>query len=267
MFLKNKVIIIVFAISLLAHVIVIYVMARSTKLPAMEELATTEQAVIQARLIFDLPPIVTPDEVQTPEPEPEKTQNAVVEQAPQPIENEVIDEPSKDVVTADESQSQTPDAQPLPEEDKRPAAQTTESESFFQEKTNTSKTEPQNPLTNMARRHLSSFQQQQRNKVAQEASRNYQQQKNSPIIDNEIKDKFLTEDQKFADKRTIKADCSSTSAKTAAVILSIMGGQVDCSKPPPINSFIQNRLNKESHLPSLNQEQQKRPKSVVIEKQ
>lgn len=264
MFLKNKLLLIIFAISLLAHVIVIYVMARSTKLPAMTELNETNQPVIQARLIFALPPVVVPPEEKTPE--PEKSKSTPVEPKPEPIEEVIIEEITNDAV-ADESATQAVLEDVHKEENQQPTTQKTVEEPFFQNNTISPAIAPQNPLTNMARRHLRSFQQQQQNKVAEQASRSYRQQKTSPVIDDDGKGNFLTEDEKFTDSRTIKADCSSTGNKTTAVLLSFLGGQVDCSQPPPINSFIQNRINKESQLPSLKHQQKKRPKSVVIENQ
>jgi hypothetical protein len=77
----------------------------------------------------------------------------------------------------------------------------------------------------------------------------------------------MTEDDRFKDNLKIRADCSSTSKQTAAVLLGFLGGQIDCSTPPPISGFIQNRLNKKSRLPRKNQQEgQKIPQSVVIKK-
>jgi hypothetical protein len=132
----------------------------------------------------------------------------------------------------------------------------------------TSTSEIRAPATSMARRHLNSFQQQQRNRAAEQASRDYQQHKNSPVIDDEIKNPFMTENDKFRDSLKVRADCSSTSKKTTAVLLGFLGGQVECSKPPPISGFIQSRINKGSLSPGqYRQEDQKRPQSVVIKKQ
>lgn len=267
MFLKNKRLIIIFATSLLAHVIMIYVMANSTKLPAMAEMDMPDQQVIQARLIFELPPKAEAPEDPPPEPELEPEQPQIPPIEPESAKAQIIQDVIKETVIVDDSQSQTPLPDTLPEDDKEAKTQATEAEPYFVQDTNSIESAPQNPLTNMARRHLSHFQQQQRNKVAEQASRDYQQQKNSPTMDEEVKNRFLSEDEKFRNTHAIKADCSSAGKKTTAVLLSFLGGQIDCSSPPPINSFIQNRINKNAQLPSLKQEHKTSPKSVVIEKQ
>ena len=115
--------------------------------------------------------------------------------------------------------------------------------------TTTPHLEISDPVTSMVKRHLNSFQQQQQHSMAEQASRAYQQRKNSPIINAKIKHPFMSKDEKFRDSLKVRADCSSTGKKTAAVLLGLLGGSVDCSKPPPINGFINKRLNKESIFP------------------
>ncbi|MEP2651266.1 MAG: hypothetical protein ABJH06_04655, partial [Paraglaciecola sp.] len=100
------------------------------------------------------------------------------------------------------------------------------------------------PVTSMARRHLGSFQQQQHQRMAEQASRNYQESKNSPFINTEEKDPFMTEDEKLQESLKVRADCGGTTKKTTAVLLGFLGGNIECSKPPPINNYIQKRLNK-----------------------
>jgi hypothetical protein len=266
-FKKNKFLL----ISVFIHLIVMYVVAQSVMFPSVPDSPAKKLDVIQATLIFDLPPLA-----------PEIPVEVMKEEAPTPVEEEIpVDE------TPEESQIKPilePEVQatPIPPQ---PQAPTPKSKDEVKEKpekndevseitpseqliTPTPSSEIRSRATNMARRHLNSFQQQQQNRIAEQASRYYQQHKNSPVINNEVKNPFMSEDEKFRDTLKVRADCSSTSQKTAAVLLGFLGGQVDCSKPPPIDGFIKNRINKESLIPGqYPQEYQKAGQSVVIKKQ
>lgn len=217
--------------------------------------------IIQATLIFELPIELAqiPDEM-------------IEEEKPQPVEPEktppIIETPA-------DSQIETipkPEVQAKQEEviQQEPEQNALANEVSPTEQTNApvSITDIRAPATSMARRHLNSFQQQQQNKVAEQASRYYQQHKNSPVIDNEVLDPFITEDERLRDSLKVRADCSSAGKQTTAVLLGFLGAQIDCSKPPPINGFIQDRINKQSHLPGqYRQEDKERLKSIVIKKQ
>ena len=259
-------------LSVLIHLIVMYVVTQSVMFPSKSDSPQKEPNLIQATLLFDfpLPTAKTPVAVtkeETPEPvEPEEA--FVVEEKPVDSEIEPISEPEAQPTPI----SLPPQAliPKLEEAQAAPEQNTQENEITIIEQniTPTTNSDMRTPATNMARRHLSSFQQQQQNRVAEQASRYYQQHKNSPIIDNEVNHPFMTEDEKFRGSLKVRADCSSTSTKTTAVILGFLGGQIDCSKPPPISGFIQDRINKGSLLPEqYRQEDQKIPQSIVIKKQ
>ena len=225
--------------------------------------------VIQATLIFDLPPLPKKElleviEEETPLPDEPEEEFAVTE-TPEETQIEPIVEPVVEV---------TKIAPPPPKQEEVKPEESEQNNDVIDIKTNDKKTPPitrsdvRAPATSMARRHLSRFQQQQQLKVAEEASRSYQKYKNSPVIDNEVQNPFMTEDEKIRDSLKVRADCSSASKQTTAVLLGFLGAQIDCSKPPPINSFIQDRINKKSHLSSQHQQSdQKRLQSVVIKKQ
>jgi len=251
------------------HLIVIYVVSRSVMFPSTSDLPLKKQALIQASLVFDFPPQI-----------PEIPVEEVKEDIPPPVElaekSAAAEIPPDEQVTPmsePEVQVIPPQAHALPpkrEEKEQEEEEAAVNEIMPNEQSVTSipRSEVSAPATSMARRHLNSFQQQQRNRVAEQASRYYQQHKNSPVIDNEVKNPFMTEDEKLRDSLKVSANCSGATRKTAAVLLSYLGGKIDCSKPPPINSFVQNRINKTSHLPGqYAQEAQKRPQSVVIKKQ
>jgi hypothetical protein len=256
-------------ISVTLHLTVIYVLARSVMFPLAPELPIKKQEVIQATLVSDVPPLmpkIPVEEVEEDIPPPvEQDEKSAVTNTPSDNQINPISEPELQVIP--------PQALPPKRKEKvqkKEAAVNDEVNEIMpseQSATPIPSSDVSAPATSMARRHLNSFQQQQRNRVAEQASRYYQQHKNSPVINAEVKNPFMTEDEKLRNDLKVRADCSSASKQTAAVILGFLGGQVDCSKPPPVSSFIQDRINKGSHLPGqYRQEDQKRPQSVVIKK-
>lgn len=255
-------------LSVFLHLIVLYVVAQSVMFPSESDSPKKKPDVIQATLIFELPlPVVeTPVEViEQEKPQAVEPEEPIpVEETPEDSQIEPIAEPK---VQAIPIPAQPEEPLPKTEEDK-PEEPMQNNEILIMDKNNTAKSssEMRSPVTSMAKRHLSNFQQQQRNKVAEQASRYYQQHKNSPVLDNEVENPFMSEDEKLRDTLKVRADCSSAGKKTTAVLLGFFGGQIDCSKPPPINSFIQDRINKKSQLPKQ-QKNKKRPQSVVIKKQ
>lgn len=273
MFKRNKFLF----LSVFAHLIVIYVVAQSVIFPSVLDSPQKKPEVIQAILIFDFPsktPEIPVDIIEEEKPqlvEPEEEELPVVET---PADSEIETTLNSEVQYPPVSpQLQTPQpelAEEVPEEIPEEPVQDDDINEIIITGRNIAATpsaEIRTLSSSMARRHLNSFNQQQQNRLAEQASRNYQQHKNSPIIDAEVKDPFMTEDEKLRDSLKVRADCSSTSKQTTAVLLGFMGAQIDCSKPPPISGFIQNRINKQSHLPGqYRQEDQKRPQSVVIKK-
>lgn len=258
MFKRNKFLL----LSVFAHLIVLYIVAQSVIFPLASDSPAKKPDVIQARLVFDFPPqapeipveIMEPEKSQPVEPE----EDLAVVETPADTKVEPVAEPEPEV------QPKREEAIPEEPEQNKIANQVPPTE---QTNEATPSSDISAPATSMARRHLNSFQQQQQNKVAEQASRYYQQHKNSPVIDDEVKNPFMTEDEKIRDSLRVRADCSSASKKTTAVILGFLGGQIDCSKPPSIDHFIQDRINKQSNLSRHpNQDDQKRPQSIVIKK-
>jgi hypothetical protein len=263
-FKKNKFLL----ISVILHLIIIYVVARSVIFPVTTDSRLKRQEVIQATLVFDVPsliPEISVEEVKEDIPKPIELVEKVTVAETSP-ENKIkpISEPVVQVVPA---QTSPPKREEKVQREAASNDEVSEITATEQSVTPVLSSEVIAPATSMAKRHLNNFQQQQRNRVAEQASRYYQQHKNSPIINNQAKNSFMTEDDRFKDNLKIRADCSSTSKQTAAVLLGFLGGQIDCSTPPPISGFIQNRLNKKSRLPRKNQQEgQKIPQSVVIKK-
>ncbi|MFQ3189660.1 MAG: hypothetical protein ACI936_000785 [Paraglaciecola sp.] len=264
-------------ISVFLHLIVMYVVAQSVMFPSVLDSPTLKTEIIQATVIFDSPPPapeipIYDTKEEKPQPaEPEEELIVAVTPADSQIEPTADPEAQVTPVTVP-TDSPTPQLQPeLEKEIPKESEQDDDvSDILITDKdiAQTPSSDISTPITSMAKRHLKSFQQQQQNRIAKQASRYYQQHKNSPIIDDEVKNSFMTQDEKLRDNLKVRADCSSTSKKTTAVLLGFLGGTVDCSKPPPINGFIKNRLNKESLLPKQYQQEDKmRLQSVVIKKE
>jgi hypothetical protein len=261
-------------LSILLHLIVIYVVAQSIMFPSMSDSPQKNLDVIQATLIFDLPT-----------PIPETPVDVIKEKTPLSTEPQeaisVSEAPDKSLVESD-SKLKIPtipvlsQALPIDDQDElkkelqeKPKQGDNVNTITFADKNMapTASLEMLTPTTNMARRHLKSFQQQQQNRLAEQASQYYQQRKNSPVINTDVKKPFMSEGEKFKDNLKVRADCSSSTKKTTVVLLSIFGGNIDCSKQPTIEGFIQNRINKKSNLPEqYHQTEQKIPQSVVIKK-
>ncbi|MCF2949547.1 hypothetical protein L0668_15610 [Paraglaciecola aquimarina] len=120
-------------------------------------------------------------------------------------------------------------------------------------------------FTGIAGKHVQQYNLQQEAKMMDEAGRYYQQQKNSPIIHTPNNNQFKSADEKLINNIKVRANCDGAARKTTAVILGFMGGMVDCTSKPDINSFIEKRINKHALLPAKhNKPLDKLPKSLVI---
>lgn len=282
MFKKNRFLF----ISILVHLVVIYVVAQSVMFPPAPESLSDKPVIIQAKLLFDLAPVIPETIIEEAViEETEKVEEVVEEQQiiePQkqpetveaPVQEKINETPEPELrQTLPPIQPETPPPviedieQNEPEKNDETPDDTVESIIIDKNKTPAPSSEVSAPATSMARRDLKSFQQQQQDRLAERAARRFQQYKNSPEIDNEVKNPFMTEDEKFREETKLRADCSSTTNKVAAVAAGLFGGNVDCTETPEIEGFIQKRLNKTSHLPEQSEEKQRRPKSLVIQEQ
>ncbi|MGS2721437.1 hypothetical protein [Paraglaciecola aestuariivivens] len=257
---NNKIILYTFGVSLLAHLLIFYVMTRSTQHPEISQTPPDEQVVIKAKLIFaeaaKPEPAVKEEEQEQvdPEPQPETPMPPELPIEPAPTDIEPIAEaPAPTAKQSDE---------PVPELENKPSPQA--NNDFM---TQSAQAKLQSAATNLARKHLSYFQQQQQTQLAELAANEFQQQKHAAIEAPTDQNRFLSEEQVLMKSLTVQADCSSATKRTAAVLLNLLGGAFDCSNPPPIDSFIQKRLNKQV-LPVSNSEPVKNPtQSIVIQNQ
>jgi hypothetical protein len=230
--------------SLILHALVLYLFARkevfSSNASVSDNTAATPVEPIEARLMF--PPIPTNNDIK----------DELQALATQPLVQHQEDTPPE--VKPEVNVSKKPTA-PLP------ALAPTLAPVAAPGNTEENNNQPALHTTNtaaLAKKHMSSFQQDQLDSLAQKAARTYQRQKNSPVLRRKKIDPFVTEDEKFQASNRIKVNCNSGTNKAAAALSYFFGGSLKCSQPPKINTFIQDRLNKKMHLPAKyeNEEQQ-----------
>ena len=257
-----------------------YVVAQSVMFPSVPDLSLKKPSVIQATLIFDLPA-----------PSPEIFIEVIKEEATLPAEPEekiiTAEIPDKDQVAAI-TEPEVPKISPIPqglshkyqeevkgkpqkELQKKLQKQPEQDENVNnitptdRSITPTARLEMFSPTTSMAKRHLKGFQQKQQNELATMAAKNYQVNKNSPVLNSKVKNPFFSKNEEFIDKLKVRVNCSSTFKKSTAIVLGILGGQVNCSKPPDFDSFIQSRINKDPQSSQrYTDKASKRPQTVVI---
>jgi hypothetical protein len=260
-------------LSILIHLIAIYVATQSVMFPSVPDSPSKKLDIIQATLIFDLSP--PPPESPLEETEEELPLSVVPKDqlpvADTPADKKIQSISGTPAVQAIPNLPQTLPQRPEEEVPVEPEKNKKINEFILTEQTITPipSSEILTPESNMARRHLNSFQQKQRNRIAEQASRYFQQHKNSPVINDEVKNPFMTEDEKLMKTIKVRVDCSSMAKKLVVSAAKMTGGRnIKCSTPPPITSFIQDRINKETLLPGqYQQENQEIPQSIVIQKQ
>jgi hypothetical protein len=99
----------------------------------------------------------------------------------------------------------------------------------------------------LAKQHLNHYSQQRNQRMAEDAAHAYRQQRRSPEFPAANVDPFKTEEEIFKEELKVKTDCSSTANKSVVMLASLFGGNINCSKPPPFQEFIDKRLNKEEN--------------------
>lgn len=238
--------------SVLFHVLMLMVFNQGFSIQAEKKSEKVNK--IRATLIF------TP-EMLAAELEPELQQSPVEEELPVPKDapiNEASEFLEKELV---ENQLPEKDTPVLIEKDDAFYEETFQEEAIQEmaELDNVDQKSPESPSApfienqslptvvsrDLAKQHLSRYSQQRNQQMAQDAARAYRQQRISPDFPAAQVDPFKTEEEKFQESVEVKADCSSTANKSVAMVASIFGGNIKCSKPPPFQDFIDKRLNKE----------------------
>ena len=238
--LKNKKLVLTLVVSVISHILLIsllYVTHTSNNSLAEQ----TAVSPISAQLYFYTPP--EPE----PVPEPEPLVAEIKEPEPEPILQDTITKVEPPAKPIEAPVSEVPQQSEKTEEDELPdtnetARPTTPSNVY------------QQPLQDIAKDQLQRYQLGKLDNLAAQAATEYRQQLNSPTLFSKPQDSFMTEDEKLMQKVTKSVDCSSATNQTLAIVMGIMGGAIQCSKPPPFDSFIQKRLNKTAELPALNQQ-------------
>lgn len=261
--------------SIFAHALLIFIIARSTVFSSNPLPQVNEVQPIQARIIFDIAPVAKVEEPPVDEPLPVSAEKPSVNADSQLKVN------SRDVekiVEAEVPPPAAPEPEPVietPQAEVEPATKPEQSETTnvpavetAPVKNDSTKATISKPVTSMARRHLGNFHQQQHQRMAEQASRNYQESKNSPFINTEEKDPFMTEDEKLQESLKVRADCGGATKGTAALLLGYLGGNIECTSPPAIDGYIQKRLNKTQDLPRQPDSQKSQTaltKSIVVQ--
>ena len=173
------------------------------------------------------PAVAAPEPESKAEPEPE------AEPGPSQIEPEALsspppEQPDKQVVKQPEEPTSAPDSQ-------RSAATESGSE-----------VKPVGPAEyqSAAQRHLSGWQYRQQQQLAEQAGREYRQQRQNPI--GEIPDytEKLSEDEKLRQAVTKEVNCEAGINGAITSVMRIAGGAVRCSERGAFQQYIDKRLNK-----------------------
>lgn len=253
-FKKNQLIIITIIVSVSFHLVILYLMQQGASSKPLKDLNKTPKVKpLQAQLIFELPtqPITPPEPVPLPEP--------TIESKPKP---ELIEQPS--TTSASKKVAIT---KPQPPAIIKPQVEVQKPLDVAEPVIQKVATQPKinSQFTGTAGKHIQQYNAEQDAQMVSEASRYFQQQKNSPLIHAPKRNQFVTEEEKLMNQTKIRANCNGTAKATVAILLGFMGGNVSCTRPPSINGFINKRINKESSLPAkYNRPLDKLPKSVVI---
>jgi hypothetical protein len=96
----------------------------------------------------------------------------------------------------------------------------------------------------VAQQQLSGLNQSKLHAMAQQAAREYQQQKNAPILELKPADPFVTEDEKLRKSVQVNVNCDGYTNTAASMLSGLFGGTLKCTKGPKVDAFIRNRLNK-----------------------
>lgn len=222
--------------SVLFHVLMLMVFNQGFTIQAEKKSEKINK--ITATLIFT--PKMLEAELE-PEIEPEPEQSPVEEQ--QPVAKDILKNEIPEYVEAK-----------LPEKETQEIAELDNLEQDIASPTSDPVTDNQKPTADiaptvvsrdLARQHLNNYSQLRNQQMAQDAARAYRQQQVSPDFPAAKVDPFKTEEEKFQESIQVTADCSSTTNKSVAMVASLFGGNIKCSKPPSFQKFIDKRLNKE----------------------
>lgn len=218
----NKSLWITLGFSAVLHLLLFWLLA--TSVTVKKPSPATVTPVISARLVTQ------PHDIAPPPPDPD---NGNIEEqiaAPDPV-------PAPVEVSAQETaQQQTPS--PDVAADTAPPAEPT----AVSESPQPSATFAGSAVSEWTQRHVQQLQQQQQQGMAQREASDYRRTRISPTLRSSAP--VLSPEQALRKATTVRANCESGAGKSVALLSGLMGGVVQCSEPPPIEGFIQHRLNK-----------------------
>lgn len=212
--------------SIAVHILVLFIFNNSFSI----SLEHQEQEVTQitAKLVFEPPPQVVEPDVIEPilEPDtPKDVEQKVVEELPEVAqESDVPEQPATDEPLVEEIVELPPLSDGVGRRSDLPPISSKD----------------------LLRKHMSSINNQQTQRLSENAASEYRRKRISPDFPAAKTDPLQTEEEKLMEEVVVEVDCSGTLNKSVKALAGLLGGMMKCSKPPPFQSFINKRLNKES---------------------
>ncbi|WP_102796315.1 hypothetical protein [Bowmanella denitrificans] len=214
------------------HLLVVLALLQQKTVP---KLATSDNT-IKARL-WTMPKVAAPLPPEPAEPEVENTQ-APQMQAP-PDVPDIVQETAVQSLTAAETPTLAEEPEPAQIVSPPPEPVVAEAPS---QKSEGKVLGGASEHMSMAQRHLRNWQAGQQQQVAEQATREYLEKRANPIGEISDYSHRLSEDEQRIQDLVVEANCDSTGNQIATALLGFAGGMVKCSKPPPVQNFIDERL-------------------------
>ncbi|MDF2176688.1 hypothetical protein P2G88_00305 [Aliiglaciecola sp. CAU 1673] len=215
------------ALSLLLHVLLALWLASQNSDVTPN---TAKQPAIVARLYMPTPPVTVPEPLEQPEPVKVPDKNDIA--ATDPITEMPAEAPPEQ---APGQPTEVSEKSAVPQEEIRGESAKTR---------NTSDNNQPFNLNSLVRRQLGNMQQMQRQQLGEQAAREFRQQQTNPIGHIPDIQPMQSEEETFLESQRIEANCDNNAKAAIAGVLSLMGGQVRCSRPPDFQQYIDRRLNK-----------------------
>lgn len=219
--------------SVLAHLLVFWWLASQRVTPVLPQ--PEQQPAIKASLWFQ-PVVSAPEPVIEPVatlPEPDVVEEAEPTEVQSPVPEALEERPVEQI----EKQMKEAETQVVSEAPQISAGQ---------QKDEHTGVAIESAAGSLARKHLSQWQYQQQQQVAEQAAREFMQRQANPVGKIPDFSQTLSEDEQRLKAITKEVNCDSTVNATVAVLMGIAGGMVKCSNKPDFQQFIDKRLNKQN---------------------
>lgn len=242
---NNQTLLTTIIISILIHLVILGLFHYSVTKKVAPTIKKTAKQPLKAILVFELPiePVSVPDTPTEPTIKPEsKPQNNVATKKIATVIDKI--HTTSEIINKPQPSLTSPNIPP----------------------TITNSPVPINSLfTGTAGKHLKHYNSLKETQLAQDVIQDFNRQKRSPDLDLKRTSSFLSEDEKLIKDIAVRANCSGSGKKILVGILGTLGGNIKCSSAPPINPFIQNRINKvSSHIDYSPKPASRKHLSIVV---